>query len=98
MVTPCCGLQALDEELPLTAALLANEAPYGADGAAGSSLPASGQVSRRVSYNSSITAGSDSRLQPALEVLHEVVLPVTILLIGVGFSVAALYVAILPLL
>jgi hypothetical protein len=37
-------------------------------------------------------------LQQTWELVHEVLLPVAILLIGVGFSVAALYVALLPLL
>lgn len=75
-----------DQEAQLTAGLLAHAAPAGDDQVGAPTLSAQGPGSSTGSllalYNSA-----------AWEVLHEVVLPVVILLLGVGFSVAALWVA-----
>jgi hypothetical protein len=99
---PCVCCQVIEEANPLAAALLEHAAaPHGADDCEATAEEAAGS-SMHVSSNSSCngsqgTAGS-KQLQRAWEFVHEVVLPVAILLIGVGFSVAALYVALLPLL
>uniref|UniRef100_A0A383VGQ9 Amino acid transporter transmembrane domain-containing protein n=1 Tax=Tetradesmus obliquus TaxID=3088 RepID=A0A383VGQ9_TETOB len=93
-------LQVLEEDHPLAAALLQNAAaPYGADdceatASAGPSL----KTSSSSFCNGFRGIAGRRRLHHAWEVVHEAVLPIAILLIGVGFSVAALYVAVLPLL
>lgn len=92
--------QVLEEDHPLAAALLQNAAaPYGAaDCEATASAGPSLQTSSSTFCNSFHGMAGRRRLHQAWEVVHEVVLPMAILLIGVGFSVAALYVALLPLL
>ena len=82
-------MQAADDEAPLLYPLLQDTlAPGGPEDlvAPTSSNRACGRMRSR--------HGGWSKAQ---EVLHEVVSPVAILLIGVGFSVAALYVAVMPM-
>lgn len=78
---PCPLLQAhlADQEAQLAAGLLAHEAAPAGDAADPAGVPA---LSPRMPPSS------------AWEVLQEVVLPVFILLLGVGFSIAALWVAV----
>jgi len=77
-----------DDEAQLTAGLLVHEAPAG-DPAAGEApiLP------RRVPRSSIEGRMLKAYSSRTLEVLHEVVQPTAILLLGVGFSIAALWVA-----
>lgn len=85
-------MQDPDSEAPMLSPLLPNstESPLGPE----NPLP---DAEAYGNIRSGHPAAS-TELTQAWEVLHEVVLPVTILLLGVGFSVAALYVAMLPLL
>jgi hypothetical protein len=79
----CLAAQAplQDDEAQLTTGLLAHAvAPAGDGVAAAAVLPSIIEGGELVSSTSAI-----------LEVLHEVVLPVAILLLGVSFSVAALW-------
>jgi hypothetical protein len=94
--------QVVDEDCSLAAALLQHAAaPHGASHCEATVEEAAGlstHVSSRSICNGLHGTAGSTALQQAWEVLHEVLLPVAILLIGVGFSVAALYVALLPLL
>lgn len=81
-------MQAVDDEAPLSQPLVQEIlAPGGAEDMGDVSNDANRRKRSRHRHG---------WLQ-AQEVLHEVVSPVAILLIGVGFSVAALYVAALPM-
>lgn len=86
----CICTQTSDDEAPLTVPFLhsSSEAPSGPEDLTMSARP----------YSSNNAASTlSSKWQQAREVVHEVFLPIAILLIGVGFSVAALYVAVLPM-
>jgi hypothetical protein len=83
-----CALQLRDNENQLTAALLADDVVAAEPDAA--SVPALMPCTQRSSIDGSAWHIYDSQ---AWEVLQEVVLPVVILLLGVGFSIAALWVA-----
>ena len=81
----CLAAQALlqDDEAQLSTGLLAHAvAPAGDGAAAAAVLPSIIEGAELVANTSTI-----------LEVLHEVILPVAILLLGVSFSVAALWAA-----
>jgi hypothetical protein len=95
-------IQVIEEECPLAASLLHHTAaPQGADDCEATAAAAAGfpgHVSNCHNGNSCHSTAGGSKLQQIWELVHEVLLPVAILLIGVGFSVAALYVALLPLL
>lgn len=80
--------QLRDNENQLTAALLADDVVAAEPDAA--SVPALMPRTQRSSIDGSAWHMYDSQ---AWEVLQEVVLPVVILLLGVGFSIAALWVA-----
>jgi hypothetical protein len=95
-------MQVIEEDFPLSASLLQHAAaPDEVDDCEATAVGAvafPGHVSSHQSHNDCHGTAGSSRLQQTCELVHEVVLPVAILLIGVGFSVAALYVALLPLL
>jgi hypothetical protein len=95
-------IQAVEEDCPLSASLLQHAAaPHGADDCEATAAGAAGfpgHVSSHHTCTSSHCSAGSSKLQQTWALVHEVLLPVAILLIGVGFSVAALYVALLPLL
>lgn len=77
-----------DREAQLTAGLLAHvSSPAGDDLAAATALSAHLSSSTGDGVLTTTTTSG-------WEVLHEVVLPVAILLLGVGFSIAALWVAV----
>lgn len=78
-----------DDEAQLTAGLLVHEAPAG-DPAAGE-VPTLPRRVPRSSIEGRMLKTYSSRM---VEVLHEVVQPTAILLLGVGFSIAALWVAV----
>eukprot|EP00878_Enallax_costatus_P003116 GHUV01003315.1.p1 GENE.GHUV01003315.1~~GHUV01003315.1.p1 ORF type:complete len:487 (+),score=112.67 GHUV01003315.1:283-1743(+) len=81
-------MQVADDEAPLLEPLIQD------------TLAPSGPVDLAASARSNrahCTKRSRHCWSQALEILHEVVSPVAILLIGVGFSVAALYVAVMPM-
>lgn len=86
----CCAAQALlqDDEAQLTAGLLA----HAGDGAAAAAPTLSPRM--RSSIEGGLLVMGHS---PIWEVLQEVVLPVAILLLGVGFSIAALWVSVAAL-
>lgn len=84
-------MQSCDDESPLMAPFLPSSSDAHSDPE---------DLAVAVRNHSSGNAGSipSTRWRQSWELVHEVVLPVAILLIGVGFSVAALYVAVLPML
>jgi hypothetical protein len=75
----------------LAASLLAHEAAGDAAAAVGSQHVSMTARTSCTSLEGSVLAAYNSA---AWELLHEVLLPVAILLLGVGFSVAALWVAV----
>lgn len=88
-----------DQEAPLVAALLANEVSPAGDQAAAAAAGAGAHCPvLSPSHSRSSLERSTLHTSHAWEVLHEVVLPVAILVLGVGFSVAALWVAVLAVL
>lgn len=92
-------LSAADSQARLSAALIAHGMAPSGDGAAAAAADGSPLLlSARTSTGSLEAAYLDRHSSAAWELLHEVVTPVFILLLGVGFSVAALWVAIAALL
>lgn len=90
----------MEEDCLLSASLLQRAAaPRGMDDCEAGTEAAAGSSTHvsSPSCNGVQGAAHSSKLQQTLEMVHEVLLPVVILLVGVGFSVAALYVALLPL-
>lgn len=92
-VCPAQATAADSEAQMLTAGLLAHETAPAGDSAAATAPTLTAHVP-----HASIDADVLAYSSEAWEVLHEVVQPAAILLLGVGFSVAALWVAVSALL